>query len=156
MITDRTLAYLAAAPVADEVTEKLKGLTNQRVVGETAFIDLIRNTVGEEAAEMYRSWIVESARERAVLYPVVLNPNDQQRKTEFWVKAGLTAGLGLVAPHERVNAETLLEDALRGVEREQEVRKSKEDEAGRVQITKDVLVGIASSRNAASRIKLGA
>jgi hypothetical protein len=96
----------------------------------------------------------EDGKERAVLFPAILNPNDPARRTEIWVKAGL--GVAIVPRQERESVESMLMKALQEVQSEVEPSKKVEDTAGRVQITLNTVAGYARSQHAATRVVLGA
>lgn len=80
----------------------------------------------------------EEKRHKAVLFPVILNPDNEKKRTEIWVKA--IKDFSPVPGQERENVEYLLKKALEEIqsERDQGSEKSKdqvEDKGGRVQIT---------------------
>ncbi|MGD2087164.1 MAG: hypothetical protein PVH61_13355 [Candidatus Aminicenantes bacterium] len=74
----------------------------------------------------------------AVLFPVILNPNDEKKRTEIWVKA--IKDFSPVPGQERENVEYWLKKALEEVQSRQDQGSEKsrdqvEDKGGRVQIT---------------------
>ena len=153
MITAETIDALALVPLPGDVIDKLRALQDQRVVGEANFEALLRNTLGEAPTEEHRSWIVESAREKAVLFRVELNPNDAARRKELWVKAGRTTGL--VSKRQREDAEALLQKALSEVQAQNEMSNTVEDQEGRIQVSKEIIVGFAPTRAVAAKIRMG-
>ena len=95
----------------------------------------------------------EDGKGRAVLFPVILNPNDPTRRTEIWVKAGL--GVAMVPGQERENVESMLMKALRDVQMEKQASNKAENKDGRVQITLDTVAAYARTQGAARRVTLG-
>jgi hypothetical protein len=90
---------------------------------------------------------------RAVLFPVILNYRDSERRTEMWVKAGL--GVAMVPGQERESVESMLQKALEEIQKEKDADKKVEDEAGRVQITLNTVAAYARTQQAAKKVTLG-
>jgi hypothetical protein len=90
---------------------------------------------------------------RAVLFPVILNYRDPERRTEIWVKAGL--GVAMVSGQERESVESMLQKALEEIQKEKEADKKVEDETGRVQITLNTVAAYAKTQQAAKEVTLG-
>jgi hypothetical protein len=91
------------------------------------------------------------SRRNAVLFPIVLNPDDPARRRELWVKAALTKDMD-----DRRSVEDLLRDALQDIVEEQPgPRERAEDRRGRIQITEDVHAAISESRQGAISVALG-
>jgi hypothetical protein len=91
------------------------------------------------------------SKRNAVLFPLVLNPDDPARRKELWVKAALTQEVD-----ERKAVEDLLRDALQDILKEPSgPRERAEDWRGRIQITEDVHAAISETRNGALSVALG-
>jgi len=88
----------------------------------------------------------------AVLFPVILNPDDSARRTEIWAKAGL--GVAPTEEQERESVESMLKRALEKTKKEKGPGDKVEDEKGRVQITLNTVVGLAKTAGGASEIVL--
>lgn len=91
---------------------------------------------------------------RAVLFPVVLNPNDREKCTEIWVKAGL--GVAIVPEQERESVESMLMKALEEIKSEKIPSTKVEDEDGRVQITLNTIAAYSNNQQSATRVVLNA
>lgn len=89
---------------------------------------------------------------KTVLFPAILNPNDPTRRTELWVKAGLT--VPIVPSQERESVESMLRRALTEV-KSMKLDKRPEDPGGRVRITLNTTAGYAPTREAAAAIHIG-
>jgi hypothetical protein len=89
---------------------------------------------------------------KTVLFPAVLNPNDSTRRTEIWVKAGLT--VPIMSSQERESVESMLRRALTEV-KSTKLEKTPGDLGGRVQITLNTTAGYATTREAAAAIHIG-
>lgn len=89
---------------------------------------------------------------KTVLFPAILNPNDSTRRTEIWVKAGLT--VPIVPAQERESVESMLRRALAEV-KSTKLGKTPGDPGGRVRITLNTTAGYAPTREAAAAIHIG-
>jgi hypothetical protein len=91
------------------------------------------------------------SKRNAVLFPIVLNPDDPARRKELWVKAALTKDLD-----DRKSVEDLLRDALQDIVKEpQGPREQAEDRRGRIQVTEDVHAAVSATRQGALSVALG-
>ena len=110
--------------------------------------------------------------ENAVIFPIVLNPNDASRRKELWVKAGFSSAFETPAPtEERKAVEEMLKKHLEDVRKEDEEAKNRErntdpekkteaprkaeDAMGRIQISKDIMAAIEPSQAEAVRSVIG-
>jgi len=105
--------------------------------------------------------------ENAVMFPMVLNPEDPSRKKEMWVKAGFSPAFTVpVTSAERRAVEEILKkhlDAVRVDEKakkaqdansdlqnpNKEISRKAEDAKGRIQIDKDIVATIKTSKSEA-------
>ncbi len=93
---------------------------------------------------------------RAVLFPVILNPNDPARRSEIWVKSGRAILRETeVTAAERETVESMLMRALQEVQSETIASDKVEDEKGRVQITLNTVAGFTTNQEEARKIILG-
>jgi len=91
------------------------------------------------------------SKRNAVLFPIILNPDDSARRKELWVKAALTKEVD-----DRRSVENLLRDALQEIVREPpDPRDRAEDRRGRIQITDDVHAAVSETRQGAISVSLG-
>jgi hypothetical protein len=91
------------------------------------------------------------SKRKAVLFPIIFNPDDPARRRELWVKAALTKEAG-----ERKSVEDLLRDALQDIAMEPAGPQDQtEGRHGRIQITEDVHAAISETRQGAISIALG-
>lgn len=116
------------------------GYSDNEFKGKRVYIDPHRITIIPDTDERKRY---------TVLFPVILNPDDERKRTEIWVKA--ISEFSPVPSEERENAEALLKRALEEIQAEQivsdeEKGKKIEDEGGRVQITLNTKAIITSNR----------
>jgi len=105
------------------------GYSSNEFRGERIYIDPNRIEIIDDT---------EKKKHKAVLFPVILNPDDEKKRTEIWVKA--IKDFSPASNEERENVEYLLKKALEEVQSEQEQggeksRDQVEDKGGRVQIT---------------------
>ncbi len=91
------------------------------------------------------------SKRNAVLFPIILNPDDPARRKELWVKAALTKEVD-----DRRSVENLLRDALQEIVKEPpDPQDRAEDRRGRIQITEDVHAAVSETRQGAISVSLG-
>lgn len=89
---------------------------------------------------------------KSVLFPVVLNPNNPQKKTTLWVKA--TNNIANISKDEREDVEKMLKKALDKVKTENKMNGKVEDKAGRVQVSFTTVAGFARDQKTVENIML--
>ena len=91
--------------------------------------------------------------QQTVLFPVVFNPDDAQRRQELWFKATRHSSMPL-SDEERTDVEAMLRHALDKVKSEKETGAKLEDDKGRFPITLSSVAGVAGTKEAARNIVL--
>lgn len=90
------------------------------------------------------------SKRKAVLIPVLINPNNPARRTMIWIKAargeGSEQGLEMV--------EALLKNALSEVKSEEQAPTRTEDAAGRIQMSTTTVAAVGSDKEAVRRAVL--
>ncbi|MEK7754901.1 MAG: hypothetical protein AAB654_23450 [Acidobacteriota bacterium] len=94
----------------------------------------------------------DDSKSRAVLFPLVLYPEDDTRRTTLWVKAG--PGMPRLSRDEEENVEAMLKRALDEVQTEQAPGPRAEDGAGRLHITSDTVAGFGRTAAEAMNIRI--
>lgn len=89
---------------------------------------------------------------KTVVFPVVLNPNDRQKRTTLWVKAGV----GSVQQESAAAIEKLLKDALSEVQSESDAPSQAENTQGEVKPSSNTGAFISLDRQEATRHALSA
>jgi predicted DNA-binding protein len=120
------------------------GFSNDDFKGKWVFVDPNRITIISDTKD---------GKGRAVLFPVILNYTNPERRIEIWSKAGL--GIAMVPGQERESVESMLKKTLEEVQKEIEPGTKVEDNAGRIQITLNTIAGYTRTQEAAKKVTLG-
>ena len=131
----------SAPPPAGSGGPLLFGFNNDDFHGKRVYVDPRRIEIVPAAP---------GSKRKAVLFPIIINRDDPDRRTELWVKATFSK-----EDAERRTAEELLAKALTEVQRERAPRTKAEDKIGRIQITDDIHAAVSKTRRGALSVSLG-
>jgi len=87
-----------------------------------------------------------------VVFPVVLNPNDRQKRKTLWVKAGI----GAVQQEDGAAVEKLLKEALSEVQREKDAPSQAENDQGEIKPSSNTGAFVSIDRQEVTRHVLSA
>ena len=144
LFTDRIARYILSSAEPPSGGSPPYGLPANAFKGKWTFIDPRRISIVSDTKD---------GKGRAVLFSVILNPNDPDGGTEIWVKAGMSSAV--VPAEERESVESMLKKALEEVKKEKKPNTKAEDDRGRVRISFRTVAGFAGSQQAANQIALG-
>lgn len=144
--------------LTNKIVHKLLGPSNPPNNGNPPYgfneNDLKRKWVSVDPTRIELVPDTPDGKGRAVLFPLILNPGDPNKRKEIWFKAGLGV-TSATDVEDMENVEKMLRKALNEVKNEELLDERIEDEAGRIQITTDVVAALAGTRERAKEIILG-